>query len=95
MHGIDIHCLTSICRNIVAAELVVGESALPVIALCAKQGESPSLICSAEHGRLTPCELAYLSERQWLCEEVLLIPCGHKLKHLCSYAMSMQYKETA
>lgn len=43
----DFHPLTSICRSIVAAEVVIVENTLPLIALCAKERESPSFVRSA------------------------------------------------
>lgn len=50
----DFHSFTSICRSIVAGELVVEENCMPLIALCAKERESPSFVRPAEQRLLVP-----------------------------------------
>lgn len=49
MHDVYVvYFLTSICRSMIPAELVIEKCAPPLIALCAKQRESRSPVCSAE-----------------------------------------------
>ena len=45
----DFYPLTSVCRSIVAGEVVVVKIHLPLIALGAKHRESPSFVRSAKH----------------------------------------------